>query len=120
MAQLFELAAKGHPMLAVALAFGGFFVRQGSFESNGLPGQRVDEQRAFPGPATAGRWVETGQFQQELGCSEFPEPKSNAGSAGMALVFEEVGLDQPPDHGPVLVGLRFLGPNEVRQRKQVP
>lgn len=120
MTQSLELASKGHPVLAVALSFGGFFIRQGSFESNGLPSQRVDEQRAFPGPATAGRWAETGQLHQQLGGTEFSEPKSNPGGAGTALVFKEVSLDQPANHGPILVALRFLGLNEVRQRKRFP
>lgn len=120
MTQSLELASKGKPMLAVALAFGRFFTRQGTFKSNELPAQRVGEQRALPRPAAAGRWVEAGQLHQQLGGTEFSEPKSNPGGAGTALVLKEVSLDQPPNHRPILVTLRFLGLNEVRQRKQFP
>jgi hypothetical protein len=59
------------------------------------------------------------EFDEKLRRAKFEQPESDLRFIGTFLIFKIVGLEQSPDHGPVFIALRFLGPHQIGKRKQV-
>lgn len=56
---------------------------------------------------------------QQPGCAQFAQPESKQFRRRVSRVFEVTLFHQPPDHGPVLVALRFFGAHQILDSHQV-